>query len=370
MAIKIDCDSHFTPRDIFDDVDPRFGRRRPRQWIDAQGRSLITYPEREEMIAAYQRQGVGVFTGAFASDSAASWTSAHASNWDPENRLAYMDRLGMDMQVLITGGSPFAYDVDPELGASVCQSHNNAIARVIEKYQGRFIGLAQIPMQDPERAVEEIERSIGELSLHGVAMFTNVAGRNLDEPEFWPVYAKIEELDVPLILHGSRSAGMLGLERMTKFHLDNTLGFLWEGTSAITSLITGGVLDLFPRLRIGLTETMCGYLPHLMERLDELYDEEINGVIKKRPRDYVDQFWMVANTLREKKGIPHFIETFGASRLMVGTDFPHGLGGSGEATVESVLTHPDLTDEQKDQILGLNAAELFRIPIDTNGDRN
>jgi len=101
-------------------------------------------------------------------------------------------------------------------------------------------------MQSPTRAVVEMERAITELGLHAPTLFTNVNGRNLDEPEFWPVYAKAEELNVPLILHPSRSGVLLGLDRLTKHHFDNALGFLYEGSLAISSLITGGVLDLSP----------------------------------------------------------------------------------------------------------------------------
>jgi aminocarboxymuconate-semialdehyde decarboxylase len=129
-------------------------------------------------------------------------------------------------------------------------------------------------MQSPPRALKELDRAITDLGLQAPTLFTNVNGRNLDQPEFWPIYARIEELGVPLILHPSRSGKLLGLERLTKLHLDNALGFLYEGTLAITSLICGGVLDMFPRLRVGLLETGSGYLPYLMDRLNEVYDTE------------------------------------------------------------------------------------------------
>lgn len=358
MPIRIDCDSHFFPKDVFDDVDERFQERRPRVWFDAAGRSGITYPEREAQLSHHQRD---VLPNLF------RFSRQQPGFWEPELRIDLLDRLGIDMQVLVPSNESFHYDVEPELATSVCQSYNNAIARVLHKYPHRFIGLAHLPMQSPPRAVKELERAITELGMHAPTLFTNVDGRNLDEPEFWPVYAKMEELNVPLILHPSRSGKLLGLERLTKFHLDNALGFLYEGSLAITSLITGGVLDMFPHLRVALMETGSGYLPYLMDRLQEVYEQEgVNKLIKKQPYEYLNQFWIAANVSTEKETLLYVIQRYGTERLMMAIDFPHGLGGSGESSVDDVYNNPGLTEAQKDRILGLNAAELFGIKVDAS----
>lgn len=357
MPIRIDVDSHFFPKDVFDDVEPRFEDRRPRVWFDAVGRSRITYPEREANMSHHQRVVL---------PNLLRPSRQRPGFWEPELRIEFLDRMGIDMQVLVPSNESFHYDVEPDLATSVCQSYNNAIARVLQRFPGRFIGLAHLPMQSPTRAIREMERAITELGLHAPTLFTNVNGRNLDEPEFWPVYAKAEELDVPLILHPSRSGKLLGLERLTKFHLDNSLGFLYEGTLAITSFITGGVLDLFPRLRIALMETGCGYLPTLMDRLNEVYDQEgVDQLIRKRPHEYLDQFWVAANVSTEKETLAYVMQRCGAARLMMAVDFPHGLGGAGEACIDDVITNPALTADQRDRILGLNAAELFGIDPET-----
>ena len=356
MPIRIDCDSHFFPNDAFDEVDPRFEHRRPRIWFDAAGRSAITYPDREVKLSYHQRH---MLPNAF------RFSRARPGYREVEPRIEFLDHLGIQMQVLVSGGDPFHYDVEPDLATNVCQSYNNAISRVLKKYPGRFIGLVHLPMQCPPRAVKELERAIIELGLQAALVFTNVNGRNLDEPEFWPVYQRIEELNVPLILHPSRSGKLLGLERLTKFHLDNALGFLYEGSLAITSLICGGVLDLFPRLRVGLLETGCGYLPYLMDRLNEVYEHEgVDKLIRKRPHEYLDQIWLSANVVAERETIAYVVQRYGAERLMMAVDFPHGLGGAGESVVEAVIGNSRLTQEDKDRILGLNAAELFRVATD------
>lgn len=360
MSIRIDVDSHFMPKDVFDDVEPRFEHRRPRVWFDALGRSRVTYPEREANMSHHQHD---VLPNLF------RWSRARPGFWEPEKRIEVLDGLGIDMQVLVPSNDCFHYDVDLDLAESVCRSYNNAISRVLRQFPGRFIGLVHLPMQSPPRALAELDRAIMELGLHAPLLFTNVNGRNLDEPELWPVYARIEELGVPLILHPSRSGKLLGLERLTKFHLDNALGFLYEATLAITSLICGGVLDLFPRLRVGILETNCGYIPTLMDRLNEVYDQEgVNELIRKRPHEYLDQLWLSANVLTERETMAYLVDRYPALRLMMAIDFPHGLGGAGERCVDEVVSNPGLTREQKDAILGVNAAQLFGIPVDERGE--
>jgi aminocarboxymuconate-semialdehyde decarboxylase len=354
LSITIDCDSHYMPRDAFDDVDPRFEHRRPAVHFDAAGRSGISYPDREAQQSYFQRH---VLLNGF------QMVHRGPDFWDPEGRIEFLDRAGIDMQVLVPGNECFHYDVEIDLATSVCQSYNNAIARLLEKHPGRFIGLAHLPMHSPPRAIKELDRAITELGLHAPIVMTNIDGRNLDEREYWPVYERIEALGVPLILHGSRSGKLLGLERLTKFHLDNVLGFLYEGTLALTSLICGGVLDLFPRLRVGLLETGAGYVPHLMERLTEAYEMEgVRELIAKPPHEYLSQLWLSCNVATERASLNHIFQCYPSwNGLMMATDFPHGLGGAGEACVQNVVQNPDLTEAQKERILGLNAAALFGI---------
>lgn len=359
MAIRIDCDSHFMPKDVFADVDPRFEDRRPQLWFDAAGRDVITYPERDAQLlklSHYQRYGLM---------NSFIFHRHPPGFWEPEPRIEFLDKHSIDMQVLVPAPTIFCYDVEPDLATSVCRSYNNAISRVLRKYPGRFIGLAQLPMRSPVRAVTELDRAVTELGLQAAGLFTNINGRNLDEPEFWPVYARLEELDAALILHPTRAGPLMGIDRLNKFHLDNSLGFLYEGSLAITSFICSGLLDMFPRLRIGLMETGCGYIPYLMDRLNEVYDHEgVDKLIRKRPHEYLDQFWLAANVSTEKETLVYVVQRYGPNQLMMAVDFPHGLGGAGESVIDQVLSNPALGEHEKDRILGLNAAELFGIAAD------
>jgi predicted TIM-barrel fold metal-dependent hydrolase len=118
-------------------------------------------------------------------------------------------------------------------------------------------------------------------------------------------------------------------------------------------------------------ETGCGYIPTLMDRLNEVYDQEgASELIKKRPQEYLDQFYIAANVSTEKETLAYVTQRYPALNLMMAIDFPHGLGGAGESCVDDVTGNALLTDEQKERILGLNAATLFAIDPVTKMRRN
>ncbi len=372
MGITIDADSHTLPDDAFADEEGRrrFGSRWPRPMVDSLGRRFVVFPERTKRLTPLQHSMFSPF----------SPLRRHPGEYDGAARVAWLDDAGFDMQVLIPQPGPFAYDLAPDIGLALARSYNNAIAGIMKRHPNRFIGLAVLPMQDPVAAVEELDRAVGELGLHAPVVISNVNGRNLSEHDFWPVYERIEQLGVPLIIHGNRTEtpGPLGLERLTHMHLDNALGFLYEGTLAITCLILYGVLDMYPKLKVAVMETGAGYLTYLMDMLHEVYESDtyagiaprntvpVKELIAKPPEEYMDQFWLCFNIEAEHRSVAHVVERFGAHKFMVNSDFPHfGIGGGNVGTIDQVRSVPGLTPEQQEQLLGLSACELFGIDPET-----
>ncbi len=354
MSTVIDCDSHFLPHDAFDDVDPAFASRAPRFVFGSGGKEIVVYNERTSQLPAYMANYPSVY----------QFARRTAGVFDADARVADLAKIGVDRQVLVPNNGPFGYDVDPQLGASVCRSYNNAVARAIEKHPGRFIGLAVMPMQDVKLAVEELERSVLELGLHAPQIGTNVLDRNLDEYELWPFYEKVEALGVPLIVHSSHLSVTGGSHRYKRYRFGNALQFPAEASLAIGSLICGEVLENFPKLRVGFLEAGAGFLPYLFDRLDEVAVEEPQYTklkLKKLPTEYLDQLWFSFNIKTEAKSLPFLIERIGASRLMLSSDYPHALAGSGANTVEFLRSLDTVSEEDKAQMAGLNAARLFGL---------
>lgn len=170
---------------------------------------------------------------------------------DVDLRLAAMDAAGIDLQVLSPNPLTFFAHVEPEWATAFCRRHNDELAALVDTAPARLAGLAQLPMQDPERAAAELRRAVGELGLLGAYVGTDL-GRPLDDEAFDVVWATCVDLDVPVFLHPAPD----GIdrprrdERLTRFDGDLWLGFLYEETLAVATLVLGGVLDRHPGLDV------------------------------------------------------------------------------------------------------------------------
>jgi len=273
--------------------------------------------------------------------------------WDLEQRIGDMDRTGVHRQVLSVPPFTFFYDQDPHLAVETCQIQNNRIAEILVEHSGRFFGFAAVPLQAPELAATELERAIG-LGLHGAEICTNVAGRNLDEPEFDAFWAKATSLNVPILLHPHNVAAM---DRLGKYYLNNLIGNPLDTTIAIASLIFGGVLDRFPTLKLCFVHG-GGYFPYQWGRLEHGYhvraEPHVNAA--KPPREYLDRFSF--DTITHSAGaLEYLIRVFGSSRVLLGTDYPFDMGLEDPLPIVQSLT--SITENEKANIMGGNAARLL-----------
>ena len=164
---------------------------------------------------------------------------------DVEQRLRDMDAQGVDVQVLATAPMLFAYSEPADIGTEVCRLTNDAMLTVAEQHSDRFQVFASLPMQDPSAAVSEIKRCAAEDAVRGVQIGTNIAGQNFDEPWLDPVWAALEEHDMPALLHPW--APLAGAERLGRYHLSNLIGNPLDTTVAVASLTFGGVLQRHPQ---------------------------------------------------------------------------------------------------------------------------
>lgn len=143
--------------------------------------------------------------------------------------------------------NPMVYWAPPDFGLKLSKTWNDACAEASGEYPRRFIGTIMLPMQAPDLAVPELERAAGLPGMRAVYMAEHINGRNLHDKSFWPVYALCEKRDLPILLHPLYPCG---IERMSRHFLRNLLGNTYESGIAAASLIFGGVMDAFPRLKV------------------------------------------------------------------------------------------------------------------------
>lgn len=273
---------------------------------------------------------------------------------DIPSRLKVMDAQGVAMHAMSLT-QPMVYWAEPAFGLKLSQAFNDACSALHQKYPERFVGLAMLPMQAPELAAQEVERAAKLPGIRGAYMSTHVIGKNLDEKEFWPVYAKCEALGLPIFLHPTNT---LGEDRMRRYHLRNFIGNPTESAIAAASLMFGGVLDAYPRLDVVLPHS-GGTFPILIGRWDHgaTVRPEVKD-LKNPPSHYLRRFHY--DTIAHSQPIlMNLIRQVGVDRVVCGTDYPADMGvGDPVRTVEALA---ELPPADRDMILHGNAARLLKL---------
>ncbi|MFQ5933666.1 MAG: amidohydrolase family protein, partial [Dehalococcoidia bacterium] len=185
---------------------------------------------------------------------------------DVPTRLKDMDKEGIDVSVLFpTGGFRVTRTPEKDYAAAFCRGYNNWISSVC-KESPRLRGVGLVPFQNVPAGVEEVNRAITKLGLVGIAIGTSGMKEHLGQPTFWPIYEELQRLNVPLLVHNSRSAPA-GEVRLDTFMFMHTIGRPFETMLDCAALMYGGVSEKFPKLRIAFLECGIGWVPYWMDRM-------------------------------------------------------------------------------------------------------
>jgi aminocarboxymuconate-semialdehyde decarboxylase len=286
-----------------------------------------------------------------------------------ETRLAEMDRMGVDEQLITPNVGFYQYLNELDVTKSIARECNDEIAEIILEHPGRFSGLGTLPMQDVASAIAEMERVVEVLGLEGVIINDHVAGRTYDEPEFLPFFRAAEELGAILFFH--QGGGTLVNQRTNRYKLGNAVGNLTERILAFSALVFGGVVDRFPDLRLLLAHA-GGYTAFGAPRLDKVAGALEPGgdglhppfgrspddlfVLLKAPSEYLRRFWYDCCTYSGPV-LRFVIDAVGIDRVVLGTDYPAPMVL--HDPVEWVRGLPELSGEEQEAILTVNPARLL-----------
>ncbi|UYV62289.1 ACMSD [Cordylochernes scorpioides] len=232
----------------------------------------------------------------------------------------------VDVQVLSTVPVMFSYWARGEDCADLCRLLNDNLAATVARRPSRLAALGSLPLQSPDLAVEEMRRGVLDLGLAGFQIGSHVNDWDLDDPALDPVYKTAEELNCPLFVHpwDMDTAGRKG-----RYWLPWLVGMPAETTSAACCLMLGGVLERFPRLRVGLAHG-AGALPYLAGRIARGFDVRPDLCAVRNsvpPLTYLGRIY--ADSLVHSAGaLGLLVETLGLERVMLGSDYPFPLGES------------------------------------------
>ncbi|MDN4592181.1 amidohydrolase [Xenophilus aerolatus] len=272
---------------------------------------------------------------------------------DLKKRLADMDAMGVDVQVLSPSPNQYYYWADEHLARDVVRVQNEHIAALCAQHPDRLLGLGTVALQHPEMAAGQLRDAVSRLGLRGVEISTSVGARELADPALAPVWAAANELQCVVFIH---PLGTSAFERLNAYYLTNVIGQPLETAIALSHLIFSGTLDRYPDLRL-LAAHGGGYLPFHMGRAEHAHRVRPEAQrIARAPRDYLRRIWF-DTVVYEPQSLRHLIDTVGLSQVVTGTDYPFDMGSYEPSALVGAV--PGLSDEGRAAILGDNARRLL-----------
>lgn len=277
------------------------------------------------------------------------------NSWDAEARLKECGHHHVDVQVLSTVPVMFSYWAKPLDCLEVSKFLNDHIAEIVQRYPKRFIGLGTIPMQEPELAIQELERckSIG---LAGVEVGSHVNEWNLNDPNLFPIFEACQDLDMAVFVH---PWDMMAKSKMERYWLPWLVGMPAETSLAICSMIFGGVFERLPKLRVAFAHG-GGSFPATIGRIEHGFnvrpdlcaiDNNVN------PKEYLGKFW-IDSLVHDSNVLESVVELFGSNRVALGTDYPFPLG---ELSPGKLIRESSFPDPIKSDLLGGSALEWLQM---------
>lgn len=272
---------------------------------------------------------------------------------DIDERIKHMDKTGVDMQ-LLTSTSPGVAREEAPRGIKLARIINDGLVETIEAYPDRFTALGILPLQDPEEAVNELERLVKECNLPGVCVPSNVAGKPLSSPEFFSVFEKAEKLGVLVFIHPTSPQNTVD---MMDHRMVTLLGYGVDTSLAVLKLMFSGLLYRLPHLKLGASH-LGGVYPFLLGRLDQGYIKypEVSE-LKQPPSEYLKKIY-VDSCGYDSRAIQYAADSLGYEKILMGSDYPAQI--QEDDPVKRIKTL-GLSDEEENSVLGLNAIKLLGL---------
>ena len=258
--------------------------------------------------------------------------------FDLDERFREMDQFGDYREIISLPNPPIEDFAQGDIGLSLARIGNDSMAELCARHPARFPAfVAALSLTDVEGSVREARRAVAELGAGGVQIFTNIAGRPLDDPAFEPIFAAMAELDLPIWLHPARTAAMpdYTAEQKSRYEMWWCFGWPYETSVAMVRMVFAGLLDRYPSLKI-ITHHLGGMIPFYDGRigpglavlgsrtLDEDYSKVLSSL--KRPHlDYLHDFY--GDTALFGGGVQAVrcgLEFFGVDHVVFATDTPLG----------------------------------------------
>jgi predicted TIM-barrel fold metal-dependent hydrolase len=283
----------------------------------------------------------------------------------PAGVVADADREGIDQMVLFPSlglGVPGYQDLDFAVGFA--RLYNRFVADFCRKGEGRLFGAAVLPIQDPAATVDVL-REAKDAGLVCAVLPPALRTKNLDHPDFDRVYAAAVDLDMPLGIHGAPGVHLpqIGVDRFDNYIQVHCVSFPFDQMTAMTALISGGVFDRHPKLRVAFLEAGATWVPYFLDRLHEHWEKRgdwIEDGWRHDPREYVGRGNVWVSCEAGETVLPAVVDALGGDFLLYASDYPH-WDSEFPDSAKTLRERTDLGDDAKAKILGGNAQRFFGL---------
>ena len=296
--------------------------------------------------------------------------------WDMEARVELLEQFPDVQQVLTLATPPPEMVAGPNESPDLARIANDGMAQICARYPSKFPAfVAAMPMNNVPAAIKEMDRAIDKLGARGIEIKTNVNGRPLDDPEFYPIFEHATRVHgVPIWMHPERSAAMTdyAAEPKSRYEVWQVMGWPYETTAAMARIVFSGMLDRLPDLRI-ITHHCGGMLPYFAGRAETLWaqlgtrttDEDYSGVLKGLKKPFMDYFKMFYGDTVLGGSVSALrcgLDFFGPDHVVFASDCPFDPEGGPMFIREGIrsIEALDVSDEVKAKIYVENARRLLQ----------
>jgi len=277
--------------------------------------------------------------------------------WNADARISEMDQMGVTIQALSTVPVMFSYWANAKDALDVSQIINRDLNECIKKHPKRFVGLGNVPMQDPQLAASEMRRCVKEYNFSGVQIGSHINDWNLDAPELLPFWKEANDLECAVFIHPWDM--QLG-GRMSKYWAPWLVGMPGETAHAIQCMLFGGVLQRFPKLKVCFAHG-GGAFPFTVGRFEKGFKcrpDLCATDTNVPPTKQLGSFY-TDSLVHSEKSLQLLVDVIGEDKIMLGTDYPFPLGE--DEAGKLIENHPTLQQSVKEKMLFLNALNFLGI---------
>ena len=293
---------------------------------------------------------------------------------DLDVRFRIIDKYDDMMQVLTLGAPAVEQICGPEDAAELAKVGNDEMAELLVKYPDKFAAaVASLPMNNMDAALKEADRAINDLKFKGVQIYTPINGKPIDHLDFWPLYEKMAEYNLPIWIHPERDRAIpdYPTEQRSKYTIAALFGWPYETTAAMTRLIFSGVYRTYPNIKF-ITHHAGGMVPFFEQRIEEFYniaEMRLNSrfmrSVTEPPLTSFRRFYNDTAIYGSTPALMCAYAFFGAEHLLFGTDFPYDAHLGDRHIRETIrsIQEMDIPEAEKKMIFEGNARKLARLAI-------